>query len=65
MQTHTIIATRLPWPSPKDRPERRHLRLEWRATTTEGAELVARTPEGVYIPWEAVEWRLSTAAKAA
>ncbi len=44
MQTHTIIATRLPWPSPKDRPERRHLRLEWRATTTEGAELVARTP---------------------
>lgn len=24
-------------------------------------ELVARTPEGVYVPWEAVEWRLSTA----
>ena len=24
-------------------------------------ELVARTPDGVYIPWEAVEWRLSTA----
>lgn len=28
-------------------------------------ELVARTPEGVYVPWEAVEWRLSTAAQAA
>jgi len=29
-------------------------------------ELVARTPEGVYVPWEAVEWRLSTGlAKAA
>ena len=24
-------------------------------------KLVARTPEGVYVPWEAVEWRLSTA----
>ncbi len=28
-------------------------------------ELVARTPEGVYVPWEAVEWRLSTAAQQA
>lgn len=24
-------------------------------------ELVARTPEGVFVPWVAVEWRLSTA----
>lgn len=40
---HRLIADRLPWPSPKDRPERRHLRLEWRVTTTEGADLVART----------------------
>jgi predicted transcriptional regulator len=28
-------------------------------------ELISRTPEGVSVPWEAVEWRLSTAAKAA
>lgn len=28
-------------------------------------DLIARTPDGVYVPWEAVEWRLSTAAKAA
>lgn len=41
---HRLIATRLPWPSPKEQPKRRHLRLEWRVTTPEGAELVARTP---------------------
>jgi predicted transcriptional regulator len=28
-------------------------------------ELISRTPEGVSVPWEAVEWRLSTAVKAA
>ncbi len=28
-------------------------------------KLIARTPDGVYVPWEAVEWRLSTAIKAA
>ena len=28
-------------------------------------ELIARTPDGVYVPWDAVEWRLSTAIKAA
>ncbi|MDS4042753.1 MAG: hypothetical protein RKP20_16470 [Candidatus Competibacter sp.] len=27
--------------------------------------LIARTPDGVSVPWEAVEWRLSTAVKAA
>lgn len=28
-------------------------------------ELVARTPDGVFIPWAAVEWRLSTATQVA
>ena len=27
--------------------------------------LIARTPDGVSVPWEAVEWRLSTAVKVA
>lgn len=27
--------------------------------------LVSRTPEGVSVPWDAVEWRLSTVTKAA
>jgi len=27
--------------------------------------LIARTPEGVSVPWEAVEWHLSTAVKTA
>lgn len=26
-------------------------------------ELVARTPDGVFVPWTAVEWRLSTATR--
>ncbi len=28
-------------------------------------DLIARTPDGVFVPWEAVEWQLSTVAKAA
>ncbi|MBK1720015.1 hypothetical protein [Thiocystis violacea] len=28
-------------------------------------DLVSRTPEGVSVPWEAIEWRLSTVAQAA
>lgn len=44
MTLHRIIAERLPWPSLKDRPERQSLRLEWRVTTENGRELVARTP---------------------
>ncbi len=26
-------------------------------------ELIARAPDGVFVPWAAVEWRLSTAAR--
>ena len=44
MTLHRLIAQRLPWPSTKEQRNRQHLRLEWRVTTTEGAELVARTP---------------------
>jgi hypothetical protein len=43
MTLHRLIAQRLPWPSTKEQRNRQHLRLEWRVTTTEGAELVART----------------------
>lgn len=60
LNIHRIIATRLPWPSPQNRPERRHLRLEWRVTTTEGAELVARTPH----PFEDGEAALLTITNA-
>ena len=41
---HRLIAARIPWPLLKDCRDRRHLRLEWRVFTAEGAELVARTP---------------------
>lgn len=44
MTLHRIIAERLPWPSKKNRPNRQNLRLEWRASTEDGRELVARTP---------------------
>lgn len=40
---HRLIATRLPWPLLKEQRNRQHLRLEWRVTTPEGAELVARS----------------------
>lgn len=44
MTLHRLIATRLPWPSPKSQRNRQHLRVKWRVTTQEGAELVASTP---------------------
>lgn len=43
MTLHRLIAERLPWPSLKERPNRQHLRLEWRVIDTTGAELVPRT----------------------
>lgn len=48
----------------------RELRRDYGSVDTDVAallklNLVSHTPEGVSIPWDAVEWRLSTVAKAA